>query len=161
MKKEVYDALNKQINLELQSAYLYLNMHVAMVDKNLSGFGSWLKKQWHEEIEHAEKLIDYLQRRNERPVLETFTLLPVKDEAPLAVAEAILEHEKLVSRSIDDLRKLAIDSGDQATEVFLQWYVDEQVEEEENSQRLVDLFTFVGDDKAAKMMADSSLRREG
>ncbi len=157
MKKEVYDAINQQINLELKSAYLYLNMHVAMVDKNLSGFGAWLKKQWHEEIEHAEKLIDYLQRRNQKPVLESFDLMAVGDEAPLAVAEAILEHEKLVSRSIDALRKLAIDSDDQATEVFLQWFVEEQVEEEENAQGLVDLFTFVGDDKAAKMMADGKL----
>lgn len=157
MKKELLQAVNDQINLELASAYLYLNMSIAMTAKNVNGFAHWLKAQYNEEVEHAEKLIAYVQTRNETPELKSVELIAVGDDAPLAVAKNVLTHEQLVTKSIHNLRKMAADHGDPALEIFLNWYVTEQVEEEENAQALVDLFTFVGDDKSLMFAADGKL----
>ncbi len=157
MNEKVLQALNSQIKMEFEAAYLYLNMHVAMTAKNLNGFAQWLYIQWHEELEHAEKIINYVHRRSLEPEIQQIEVLPVPSTDPVEVAKAILEHEQKVSRSINDIRQLAREEGDQATEVFLNWFVNEQVEEEENAQGLVDLFTFVNGDKAAMMAADHGL----
>lgn len=159
MKTEVLKALNEHINLEYASAYLYLNMSVAMEDAGLKGYAHWLKKQWHEELEHAEKMIEFVQRRNEKPELSAIEVLPVPNTKPVEMAQAVLDHEKMVTEKIHELRTFAIEQGDQALEVFLQWYVSEQVEEEANTQEILDMFTIAGDDKALVFTVDNVLRQ--
>ncbi len=157
MKNEVLNAVNEQINFEFLSAYLYLDMSGKMDDAGFPGFSNWLKKQWHEELEHAEKLIDFVQRRNEAVTLKAIPLEEVKGTTPLELAKEVLEHEQLVTSKIYALRKLAMDEGDQALEVFLNWYVKEQVEEEENAQELIDMFEAAEDSTAAMFQVDSLL----
>lgn len=144
MKTEVVKAVNEQIYYEFLSAHLYLNMSVQMDAAGFPGYGRWLRTQWHEELTHAEQLIDFLQRRNEEAVLREIPLEPVASTKPQDIAQAVLEHEQLVTSKIYALRKLAQDEGDQALEVFLNTFVAEQVEEEENAQDVIDMFAGVG-----------------
>lgn len=157
MNEKVLNALSEQINFEFESAYLYLNLAIAMEEKGFNGYAHWLREQWHEEIEHAERMISYAHRRDVKPELDTIKVTPVESTVLLDVAKTVLEHEKLVTSKICDLRKLAIDEGDQATEVFLQWFISEQVEEEENATDVVSMFEAAGDDKAMQFTVDGIL----
>lgn len=157
MNKELAKQLNEQVNLELASAYLYYDMAVQMEEQNIKGYGAWLRAQADEEKEHADRIIDFLLARGESPKLKSIELVKVKDTTPLGFAKASLDHEKLVSESIRKIRKAAIEAEDQEVEVFLDWFINEQVEEEDTAQANVDLFTFAGDNAAAILQVDHML----
>lgn len=144
MKSEVVKAVNEQIYWELLSAYLYLNMSVKMDAYGMPGYAHWLRMQWHEELEHTEKMIDFLQERNEEVVLKDLPLEEVKSDNPQDLAKEVLAHEQLVTSKIYALRNLAKKEDDQALEVFLNWFVSEQVEEEKNAQDIIDMFEHAG-----------------
>lgn len=157
MNEKIAKALNEQVIFELNSAYLYLAMSLAMSDAKLSGFSAWLRLQYQEEMEHAFKFISYLEDRNQSVTLGDIKAHAVTFTEPLEVAKAVLAHEQLITSKINDLYSLAMGEHDYATVQFLNWFIGEQVEEEANARDLVDQFTFAGDNKASQLFVDAKL----
>lgn len=127
------ESLNFQLNRELYSGYLYLAMAAYFEDQDLPGFGNWMRIQAQEELSHAMKFYDYLVQRGSRVELAEIETPEKEWDSPLSVFEQVYEHEKMVTGLINDLVDLAIELKDHATNNFLQWFVAEQVEEEESS----------------------------
>lgn len=150
-------ALNGQMNAELYSAYLYLAMAAYYEDSDLPGFANWMRVQAQEEMTHAMKFYDYLVRRGARVSLDTIEKPPFEWESPLDVSEHVLEHEKKVTGLINDLVNLAVEEKDHATNNFLQWYVAEQVEEEESVGGVLQKVRLAGDSSSALLMVDAEL----
>ncbi len=138
IKEKIESAINEQINAELYSAYLYLAMSTYYSSKNLSGFANWMKLQAQEEVNHAIKLYDYLLERGGRPVLKAIDEPPKEWESPLDAFEEAYEHEKKVTDMVNNLLRLATEENDYATMSMLQWFVDEQVEEEASTSEVVE-----------------------
>ncbi len=138
LKEKVLNALNKQINAEMHSAYLYLSMSAYLEDKGLAGFANWMKVQYREELSHALKIFDYVNERNGRVMLEPIAGVPIEFDGIIDVFEKTLEHEQKVTQMIDQLMDVAVADSDHATQSFLHWFVDEQVEEEANVNELLD-----------------------
>ena len=130
MKKKIIKALNDQLNAEFFSAYLYFSMAAYFNDTNLSGFAHWMRLQVQEERMHCQKLADFISERRGRVVLESIKKPQHTWESPLNAIENAFEHERMISRKINDLVTLSLEENDNATYNFLQWFVSEQVEEE-------------------------------
>ena len=137
VQKAMEKALNDQINAELYSAYLYLSMAAYLESRNLKGFANWMRVQVMEEQAHAKKFYDFLTARNGRVILSEIKAPPTGWESPLAAFEQVLEHEQLVTGRINDLVNLSVELGDHATNSFLKWFVDEQVEEEATADGII------------------------
>ena len=133
MKKE----LNAQLNAEVYSGYLYLAMAAYFENEDLDGFGNWMRVQAEEELEHGMKFYDYIIRRGASVTLTAIEAPQTQWDSPLAAFEHVLEHEKKVTGLINNLVNLSIEEKDHATNNFLQWFVEEQVEEEENAMELL------------------------
>ena len=129
MEKE----LNKQLNAEMYSGYLYLAMSAYFEDTDLAGFANWMKVQAQEELSHSMKFYDYIIQRGARVSLEKIEKPEFEWKSPVDVFEHVFSHEKTVSALIHDLVDLAIEERDHATNNFLQWFVAEQVEEEDSA----------------------------
>lgn len=157
ISKKLAEAINDQINMEYYSAFLYLDMSSSMDAKGFRGYAYWLFLQYKEELEHAEKFIAYLQSRGEKPVLMKIDAPEKVPEVPLVVAEAAYGHEVKVSRSIDKIYAMACKEQDFATASFLKWFIDEQVEEEESTSEIVDLFKLAGEGAGALFAIDHKL----
>ncbi|MBA7701697.1 Bacterial non-heme ferritin [subsurface metagenome] len=130
LSKKMEQALNDQINAELYSSYLYLSMQAYFESVNLSGSANWMKAQTQEELMHAVKLYDFVNERNGRVLLNAIDKPPTEWKSPLDVFEQVFKHEQKVTELINNLVNLANDEKDHATVSFLQWFVNEQVEEE-------------------------------
>lgn len=140
LSKKMNEAINAQINAELQSAYLYLSMYNWCKEAGYEGMANWYRIQVQEEQDHAEILIRYTHDRGEKVVLHSLNSVPDNWNSPIEVFEHTLEHERKVTGMINDLMRLAIHETDFATQSRLQWFVDEQVEEEDSvTQVLTDL----------------------
>ena len=126
-------ALNKQLNAELYSGYLYLSMAAYFEDNDLAGFANYMRVQALEEQDHAMKFYDYIIRRGAKVTLTEIEAPQTEWKGVIPAFEHVLKNEKMVTGLIDDLVDLAIEQKDHATNNFLQWYVEEQVEEEENA----------------------------
>jgi len=137
MKKKMVKALNDQMNVELFSAYLYFSMSTYFRDKNLNGFTHWMELQVQEELTHAQKLSNYISERRGTVILEAIEKPKHSWKSPLDAFENAFEHEKMISKRINDLVKLAREENDNATYNFLQWFVSEQVEEESTVDAIV------------------------
>jgi ferritin len=137
IKKEVLEAINNQINAESYSAYLYLSMAAYFEDMGLSGFANWMKIQYQEEAAHALKFFNYLTERNGRVALKAIDQVPVEFGGIVEVFEKTLAHENHVTELIDNLMDVAVAANDHATQSFLKWFVDEQVEEEANVEKIL------------------------
>lgn len=146
LSKKVEKALNKQVNAEFWSAYLYLSMASCLEDKGLSGMSNWMRKQFAEEQEHAIKLFNYILDKGGRVLLEPIAKVETSWKDALDVFESTLKHEQTVTKMINDLCALAIADKDYATESFLLWFVDEQVEEEKNAREIIDVIKMIGKD---------------
>lgn len=138
MDKKLVDAINKQLNYEFESAHVYLAMQAYVATTGLEGFESWLGVQYDEEIFHARKFIKFLNDRGEKAVITGFGTPRADFSSILEVFETALEHEKGVTSRINNLMKIAHEVHDYASISFLQWYVDEQVEEEDSFNKLID-----------------------
>lgn len=141
-------AINSQIGKEFASERLYLSMSAHFESLNLPGFASWMRKQADEERTHALKLFDYLSRRGGRAELGVLAAPPSKWASPLAVFEQALAHEQAVTASIGSLVDTASALKDHATVEFLDWFVAEQVEEEEQATLIVERLRAIGGAKA-------------
>lgn len=137
ISKKMEDALNAQVNAELYSAYLYLSMESYFKSKNLNGFANWMRVQTQEEMMHVMKIYDFIDERGGRIVLKGIEGPPTDWDSPLAVFEAAYEHEQKVTGLINNLVDLAIKEKDHATSSFLQWFVNEQVEEEASADQVI------------------------
>jgi ferritin len=153
----IEQALNDQIQKEFHSAYIYLSMSAYFEAENLPGAAHWMRHQAEEEQEHAMKIFDFLNDRGGRVALQAIGAPPATFASPLAVFEAAYAHEQKVTQSIHDLYALAVQEGDYPTQVMLQWFIDEQVEEEKNASAIVAQLHMVGDSPAALFMIDRQL----
>lgn len=157
LKKEVAKLLNEQINKELYSAYLYLDMSNYYNLKNLNGFSNWFKVQAQEERDHAMLFMTYMQNNNEEIKLTSISG-PDKTytdfKAPLTAA---LDHERLVTASIYNIYEEASRQKDFRTQQFLNWFVTEQGEEEKNTEDLIDRYDLFGYDAKSLYLLDAEL----
>jgi ferritin len=155
--KALQKAMNDQIRKEFESAYVYLSMAAWMEDQNLPGFGDWLRVQAREESGHAMKIFDHLIDRGCRVKLQPLAGPTTEFKSPLEVFEHVKRHEQSVTRSIEDLYGLAQTDRDFASQVFLEWFITEQVEEEKSSAQVLESVRRVGDNQAALVMLDREL----
>jgi len=145
MNKKLEKAINEQLNFEFESAHVYLAMAGYVATLGLEGFEAWMYVQYEEEISHARKFIDYINERGGRVQIKGFKTPRNDFDSLLEVLEVSLGHEKVVTSKINNLMKIAYDVDDYAAIGFLQWYVTEQVEEEDNFSKLIDKVKLVKD----------------
>ena len=157
LQKKMAKALNEQINKEMFSAFLYMSMSAFSNDMGLKGFANWFMVQYHEEMFHAMKLYEYIQRQGEPVNLKPLEGPATKFDSPLDMFEKTLAHEQFITKSINDLVDLAISQKDHATQIFLEWYVTEQVEEEDNDNEILAQLRLIGDNAHALLMLDREL----
>ncbi len=148
------DTINDQINAEMFSAYLYQSMAAWFADQNFNGMAIWMTAQAQEEMIHAMKFYNYLIERGGTVLLKQIDGPPTEWASPLAAFEAALDHERYITDRINKMMDLAIEIHDHAAKGLLQWYVDEQVEEEANATDNVEKLRMVGDAGNAKYMLD-------
>lgn len=157
LSKAIQDGVNEQIRNELQSAYLYLSMAAYCESENLPGMAKWLRLQWSEEQEHGMKLFDYVYARGGAVTLQSLEKPAAKFRSALDVFQQVLAHEQKVSASINRLYEMALKEKDFATQVELQWFIKEQVEEEKNASGIVAQLELVGDSGTAVALIDRAL----
>ncbi len=157
ISKKMEKALNGQLNAELYSAYLYLSMAAYFESADLAGFANWMRVQVQEERFHAMKFYDYIIGRGGRVTLDSIQAPPSDWDSPLAVFEATLTHEQKVTGLINDLMDLAREEKDNASEIFLQWFVNEQVEEEDNAGKVLGQLKLIKDSPQALFMMDREM----
>ena len=153
----VAEALNNQIQAEFYSAYLYLAMSANFEHRNLRGFANWMRVQFQEEQMHALRLYDYLIARGGQVRLQAIDAPPADWDTPEAAFAAVLEHERHVSALINKLVDLAVKQSDHATTAALQWFVNEQVEEEATAEQLLEEVLLVRDNPGGLFMIDREL----
>jgi ferritin len=149
--------MNEQIKNELYSGYLYLSMSAYCESINLPGFAHWMRMQEQEERIHALKFFDFVNERGGRVVLQAIDQPPAEFRSPLDILEKTLEHEQKVTAMINDLYALAAQEKDYASQIFLQWFVTEQVEEEDSASQIVETLKMIGDNRQALLMLDREL----
>lgn len=157
--KKMSDAINAQINAELYSSYLYLSMSAWFSSTGLPGFSSWMRAQAKEEDFHAQKMFDYLLERGGKIELQAIDKPEIEWESPLNVIEAVAEHEAKVTGLINELVNCALDERDHASNIFLQWFVSEQVEEEASVGEVLDRMKLVGNDSAGMFAMDMEMSK--
>jgi ferritin len=145
MNKKLVDAINVQLNFEIESAHVYLAMAGYVQTLGLDGFENWFMIQYEEELAHAKKFIRHLNERGERVHITGFETPRNEFDSLLEVFEVSLAHEKEVTRRINELMTIAIEDHDYASISFLNWYVDEQVEEEDSFSSIIDKLKLLGD----------------
>ncbi len=153
----VEKALNGQINAEIYSAYLYLSMAAALEDMGLPGFAKWTRIQNEEETFHAMKIYDFIIERGGRVTLTSIDTPPSEWKDVVTVFQEILKHEQLVTSLINSLMDTAIEQKDHATNMFLQWFVTEQVEEEANVDEVLRQLELAQESKGALFMLDKDM----
>lgn len=154
---KIQDALNAQINAEFWSAYLYLSMGMHFEAEGHAGIANWFRIQFKEEQAHAEIFINYLLSRGGRVELKAIDAVPTTWESPLAAYLDTLAHEEKVTSLINNLYALAESEHDYATRGKLDWFIAEQVEEEETAKGLIDRLKLIGDNGLALYMLDQEL----
>jgi ferritin len=157
LNKKIEESLNKQLNAELYSAYLYLSMAAYFESVNLAGSANWMRVQAQEEQFHAMKFYDYIIERGGRVILRPLEAPPSEWDSPLAVFEATLKHEQKVTGLINDLVYLAREEKDNASKIFLQWFVNEQVEEEKGADDMVKKLKLTANAPGGMYMLDNEL----
>lgn len=157
ISKNMEDAINKQINAEMYSAYLYMSMSANFSDQNLKGFSNWMTVQAKEEMTHAMKFYNYLQERGGTVKLEAIEKPGSGWKTPLSAFEEAYSHEQKVTEMINKIADLAENEKDRATISMLQWFIDEQVEEEDAALEIVEKLKLMKDAPGALFMLDKEL----
>lgn len=157
LPKSVNDALNAQITLELSSAHIYLSMSAYSTSQNLPGAAHWLRLQWTEELGHATKLIDYIGGRGGSVTLSAIAE-PVAEFDSLAdLFDQVLLHEQKVTAAINEIYGLCVSEKDYVSQTLLQWYANEQVEEENSVSDIISMLERAGDSGPGILMVDQHL----
>ena len=157
LSENIQNAINRQINAELYSSYLYVAMAMYFESVDMSGAAKWMNSQAQEELVHADKFMNYVNERGGRVILDAIGKPPVEWKSVLDTFEAALDHERKVSSMINDLVTLARKENDHMTDNFLQWYVAEQVEEEASAGEVVRKLKLIGDSGGGRFMIDNEL----
>ena len=157
LSEKLTKATNAQINAELWSAYLYLSMSMHFANKGYSGIANWFAIQFKEEQDHATIFMNYLNARDAKVILEPIAGVENTWESPLAAFAATLAHEQKVTALINDLQALAVEEKDYATQNNLQWFISEQIEEEETARGYIDALEKIGDNGYGLYMFDKEL----
>ena len=157
LNKKIEEALNAQINAEMWSAYLYLSMAAFCHANGHPGMGHWLEVQFQEEQDHAKILFNYVIQRNGKVDLKAIKEVPTTWESVLDVFESTLKHEQTVTALINNLFALTTQENDYATQSMLKWFIDEQVEEEENATNIIDNLKMIKDNGYGLYMLDKEL----
>jgi len=157
LSKKLEGAVNEQIKNELYSAYLYLAMAAHCEHKNFKGFANWLKIQAKEEVAHAMRLYGFVNDRGGKVVLSAIDQPPAEYQSLTEIFEKVLNHEKGVTTKINHLYELAKEENDYPLQVHLQWFIDEQVEEEKNPAEILAMLQLIGESGSGIMMLDHEL----
>ena len=157
LSKSLTDAINAQIQDEIGSAYLYLDMSTQCASQNLPGAANWLSKQWDEELSHARKLMAYVVERGNEVKLKGIAAPGFTFKSLKQTFQETLKHEQAVTASINKLYATAAAENDYAAQAFLQWFVTEQIEEENSAQGVLDMIEIAGDTGTAVLMVDKRL----
>jgi len=157
LSKTMEKALNEQINAEFYSSYMYLSMSTYFDSIGLPGAAQWMQAQTQEEWFHGMKLFGYVNERGGRVALKAIKQPPVDWKSTLHVFQEVLSHEQKVTGLINNLVNLAVEEKDHATNIFLQWFISEQVEEEANVGAVLDKLKLIGKDTTALFTLDATL----
>ncbi len=157
LNKKIEEAINKQINAELWSGYLYLSMAAYFEDENLPGFANWMKIQYEEEVSHAMKFFDYVNERGGRVILQPIDKVDTEWDNPVHAFEDTLDHERKVTGLINNLVDLSREENDHATFNMLQWFVEEQVEEEASAEDILNKLKMIDGKGHGLLMMDKEL----
>jgi ferritin len=157
LSKTMQDALNDQINKEFYASYLYLSMSAYFDAINYPGFAGWMRLQSQEEYGHALKIFSYINDRDGKVELRAIEKPTAEFTSPTDAFTQALDHERKVTGLINALYETAVKERDYPTQVMLQWFINEQVEEEKTAQTIVDQLKMVGDAPAAMLMLDRQL----
>jgi ferritin len=155
--KRMQQAMNDQIKHETFSAYLYVAMAAYFHESGLDGMAQWMKAQAQEELGHAVRFFNHVQDRGGRVELQAIDKPDKEWPSPMDAFRAALEHEKFISARIDELAKISDEENDRAAGIMLQWFVTEQVEEEDSVTKVIDMLKIVGDKGPGLLMADREL----
>ena len=161
ISQTMQDAINEQINKEMFSSYLYLSMAAYFENTGLPGAAKWMYVQSGEENEHAMKLFHYLVDRGGKVALQAIATPQAEWAGPMAAFVEVYAHEQLVTKSIHDLYEVALAEKDYATQVLLQWFISEQVEEEKNAAEIVDSMKRIEAHETAVLQLDHRLGKRG
>jgi ferritin len=154
LSKKIEEAINKQINAEIYSAYLYGSMAAYFDANNLAGFSNWMRVQVQEELSHAVKFYEYLNDRGGRAILTPIDGPPTEWKSPQAVFQEVYKHEQNVTRLINELTDLATKEKDHMSKELLLWFIAEQVEEESSADKMVQDLKRVGSNGHGLLMLD-------
>jgi ferritin len=157
LSKKIYTALNKHMNTELYSAYLYLNMSSAANAMGFKGAASWFNVQYQEEMVHFQKFHDYINSQGEQAIVGQMAAPESTFKSFLLMFEKTLTHEQFITKCINDLTELATVEKDHASRIFLQWFITEQIEEEENDREIIGKLKLIGDNGYGLLMLDNEL----
>jgi len=159
INSKVESALNDQIRKELYSSYLYLSMAASFASQSLNGFAHWMQVQANEETKHGMKIYAHLNLRGGKIVLQQIDAPPSNWKSAREMFEQAYQHEQMVTASINKIVEVARAEKDNATEAFLQWFVNEQVEEEASTYEITQKLQLMGDSTPALVMMDAELGR--
>lgn len=157
LSKKIEGAINKQINAELWSAYLYLSISAYFESINLGGFANWMRVQAQEEVGHAMKFYSHVIERRGRVTVAAIAAPPVSWKSPLHAFEESFKHEQKVTSLINDIATLATAEKDYATTNMLHWFIDEQVEEEASADAIIQKLKMIGSNTGGLYMMDREL----
>ena len=157
ISKAMQEALNDQVAAEFYSAHLYLAMSAYLESIDLPGYANWMRVQYQEEVSHGMKMFDYVIERDGRALVKAFEAPPSEWDSALSVFKAVYEHEQKVTSLINNLVDIAMSEKDHASHIFLQWFVNEQVEEEATAKGIVQQLKMLGDSKAGMFQIDREL----
>lgn len=161
ISERVQNAINEQINKEFYSAYLYLAMAEHFESRNLKGFARWFYVQYKEELKHAEKFISFLNERGGRVFLKAIPEPKANWSTALEAFTDAYNHERFITESIESVMKIAVEENDYATQNLLNWFIDEQVEEEEQTYLIVEKIKLVGESGQVLYLLDKELGARG
>ena len=157
LDKQIQDAINRQLNAELYSSYLYYSMAAWFESRSLGGFAHWMRVQALEEATHVQKFFGYVNDRGGRVELTAIDAPPIEWETPLAVFEEVYQHECKVTGLINDLMDKAVAASDHASVAFLQWFVAEQVEEEATADDVLQKLKLVNQTEGGLFLIDQEM----
>lgn len=157
LSKKLENALNKQINAELWSAYLYLSMSAYFESINLGGFADWMKVQAQEEIDHAMKFYNHITERRGRVTLSAIAAIPTTWKSPLHAFDEAFKHEQKVTAMIENIATIAAQEKDYAATTMLNWFHNEQVEEESSTDAIVQKLKMIEKSTGGLFMLDREL----
>ena len=157
LSEAMWKALNEQIKWEMESAYLYLGIAAWFNDQKLPGFAHWMREQAKEEMGHAMKIYAHIEARGGRVELLPLSAPPKTWESPQDAVEKSLQHEQMITARINKLADQAAEEKDHATSIFLQWFVSEQVEEEDSFRAVLDKLGFIKSSCSAMLFLDKQM----